>query len=579
MSTKTETMDRPTLSACMIVKNEEQFLPRCLESIKGVVDEIIIVDTGSTDRTVEIARQYTDKVHFHPWNDDFSEARNVSLSYATGDWILQIDADEELEREDVPLLYKVVQSDLYNAVFVTILNKLSGGQWGRHRFQRLFRRGKAHYEGIVHNQLVYEGEAAVADIRLYHYGYGLTPEQMRAKYERTSALLRKQIAEDPLNTFARQNLIHAMRAVHDFEGMIAEGEAALKMDSPHTTPAHRQQIKNDMAYAFLQLGRYEEAEALCKEVLEEVPFFLDAIYNLATTYMVWGKLDEAIRHYKRFLEVKRDEIRRPHFTQLIVDLFDFESRVYLNMGVCYERLGELEKAISSYRQAIAYDEHLLNPYIGLAQLLMRQGNLSEATIILEKARDVGIVEPPLHFYLGNLYYRQGFYDQAEIAFRQALEQGENADVFNGLALALLHQGDRLEDALDAVRQGLKSSPKHVGLWITMAHVAGRQGWPEGVREACETIMGNGAAAQPPLYPELTGLCIGVGEYQMAIRLIERYLENTLPTAEVLSDLATCYAKLERWQAALTGYRAALALDPHCPSAIANLKGLQRQLEE
>jgi tetratricopeptide (TPR) repeat protein len=348
------------------------------------------------------------------------------------------------------------------------------------------------------------------------------------------------------------------------------------MNSPHTTAVHRQQIKNDMAYALLQLGRYEEAESLCKEVLEEVPFFLDAIFNLATTYMVWGKLDEAIRHYKRFLEVKRDEVRHPHFTQLIVDLFDFESRVYLNMGVCYERLGEWDKAVSSYRQAVAYDEYLLNPYIGLAQLLMRQGNLSEATIILEKARDVGIVEPPLHFYLGNLYYRQGFYEQAETAFRQALEQGESANAFNGLALALLHQGDRLEDALDAVRQGLKSSPKHVGLWITMAHVAGRQGWPEGVREACAKLL-QGKAAKAPWYPELAELCIRVGEYQTAIRLIEQHLRTTSPTAEVLSDLATCYAKLGQWQAALTGYRAALNLDPACPSAISNLRQLQTQL--
>jgi tetratricopeptide (TPR) repeat protein len=561
----------------MIVKNEEQFLPRCLETIKGVVDEIIIVDTGSTDRTVEIARQYTDKVYFHPWNDDFSEARNVSLGYATGDWVLQIDADEELEREDVPLLYKVIQSDLYNAVFVTILNKLSGGQWGKHRFQRLFRRGKAHYEGIVHNQLVYEGEAAVAEIRIYHYGYSLSPAEMRAKYERSSALLRKQIAEDPLNTFARQNLIHAMRAVQDFEGMLAEGEAALNAESPHTTPAHRQQIRNDMAYALLQLGRYEEAEALCKEVLEEVPFFLDALFNLATTYMVWGRLDEALHYYKRFLEVKRDEVRHPHFTQLIVDLFDFESRVYLNMGVCYERLGELDKAISSYRQAITYDEHLLNPYIGLAQLLMRQGNIGEATNILEKARGSGIVEPPLHFYLGNLYYRQGFYEQAETTFRQALEQGESADVFNGLALALLQDEDRLGEALDAVRKGLALSPKHVGLWVTMAHIASRQGQPEGIREACEKILGNGAT-QAPLYPELARLCIGVAEYQTAIRMIERHLETAPPSAEALSDLATCYAELGQWQAALTGYRAALGLDPRCPSAIANLKRLQRHLE-
>src|SRR4030066_756382 len=99
---------RPTISACMIVKNEEKFLAQCLKSIKDAVDEIIIVDTGSTDNTVEIAQSFGAKVYHHPWRNSFSEARNHSLSYATCDWILQIDADEALEQSDIPLLHKLI---------------------------------------------------------------------------------------------------------------------------------------------------------------------------------------------------------------------------------------------------------------------------------------------------------------------------------------------------------------------------------------------------------------------------------------------------------------------------------------
>ena len=91
---------RQTLSLCMIVKNEEANLGRCLESVKGVADEIIIVDTGSTDRTVEIARQHGAKIVSHQWDDDFAVARNVSLRAATSDWILVLDADEALDEED-----------------------------------------------------------------------------------------------------------------------------------------------------------------------------------------------------------------------------------------------------------------------------------------------------------------------------------------------------------------------------------------------------------------------------------------------------------------------------------------------
>lgn len=88
------------ISLCMIVKNEESSLGRCLESIKDEVDEVIIVDTGSTARTVEIAKEYTDKVYFHPRQNSFSEAQNHSLRYATVDWIFQINTDEELFAED-----------------------------------------------------------------------------------------------------------------------------------------------------------------------------------------------------------------------------------------------------------------------------------------------------------------------------------------------------------------------------------------------------------------------------------------------------------------------------------------------
>ena len=112
-------MKQATLSLCMIVKNEDRFLQGCLESIKDVVDQIIVVDTGSTDKTLNIAQEYNAQIHYFDWCDDFSAARNVSIKYATGDWILWMDADERLapesiERlarilvpEEVPVVYKV----------------------------------------------------------------------------------------------------------------------------------------------------------------------------------------------------------------------------------------------------------------------------------------------------------------------------------------------------------------------------------------------------------------------------------------------------------------------------------------
>ena len=93
----------------MIVKDEDQFLFMCLDSVKDYVDEIIIVDTGSTDKTVEIAHSYNAKVYHHPWENSFSKARNYSLKYATCDWILILDADEEIDKEDAHRLKEVIK--------------------------------------------------------------------------------------------------------------------------------------------------------------------------------------------------------------------------------------------------------------------------------------------------------------------------------------------------------------------------------------------------------------------------------------------------------------------------------------
>lgn len=213
---------RPSLSACMIVKNEEKFLAQCLTSIKDAVDEIIIVDTGSTDKTIEIAKSFHAKIYHHPWKNSFSDARNHSLSYAKCDWILQIDADETLDQEDIPLLHKLICRDSYNAIFVAIYSELPGGL-SKHYYTRIFRRGKAYFEGIVHNQLIFEGASFQSEIRFYHYGYNLTEQEMKNKYKRTGDLLRRQLVGDPDNLFIMTNLIRNYRNEFNFNKVIELG--------------------------------------------------------------------------------------------------------------------------------------------------------------------------------------------------------------------------------------------------------------------------------------------------------------------------------------------------------------------
>ena len=192
-----------SISLCMIIKNEENFLHGCLSSAKELVDEIVIVDTGSTDRSMEIARQYGAKVYEHQWKNDFSEHRNKSLSYATKEWILILDADEELVTSSSHLIRKAIQDIEIDSVAVQVTNLFNQGRsCAVFNSVRLFRNNRGiKYEGIVHNKEVGCNNTKFYPIQIVHHGYNLNESKMKEKFNRTTSLLKAQIAnrsDDPL---------------------------------------------------------------------------------------------------------------------------------------------------------------------------------------------------------------------------------------------------------------------------------------------------------------------------------------------------------------------------------------------
>lgn len=141
-----------TISLCMIVKNEEQTLERCLKSAKGFVDEIIIVDTGSTDSTKKIAHKYTNKVFDYAWCDDFSKARNFSFSFATKDYILWLDADDVVPKQTINYLKKNkanLTQDVYMLKYNIAFNK-STPTFSYYRERLLKNCNNAQWQGVVH---------------------------------------------------------------------------------------------------------------------------------------------------------------------------------------------------------------------------------------------------------------------------------------------------------------------------------------------------------------------------------------------------------------------------------------------
>lgn len=144
-------MDVTSISLCMIVRDEEEHLAKCLNSVKDVADEIIVVDTGSRDKSAAIAESFGALIFFHQWNDSFSIPRNISLDHASGDWILVLDADEVLAPQSKNQIKAAVQRDEIRGYEVLI--QLSP-KWTAMRSLRLFKRSpEVRYEGIFHEKL------------------------------------------------------------------------------------------------------------------------------------------------------------------------------------------------------------------------------------------------------------------------------------------------------------------------------------------------------------------------------------------------------------------------------------------
>jgi glycosyltransferase involved in cell wall biosynthesis len=199
------TQPRPTIALCMIVKNEEQFIGTCLDSARSFVDEIVVVDTGSTDRTIELALERGARVEHFEWINDFAAARNYAVDVAKSDWILMLDADEELAPESGPLL-RLYAAALPQGVFgyaVQIVNFVAGSRTIAHYMTRFFpKHPRLRFIGSIHEELkpmpgVSGTITHVPDLRIIHHGYEPDLYAARNKDQRNMRLLEQELEVQP----------------------------------------------------------------------------------------------------------------------------------------------------------------------------------------------------------------------------------------------------------------------------------------------------------------------------------------------------------------------------------------------
>jgi tetratricopeptide (TPR) repeat protein len=450
------------ISLCMILKNEEKFLPGCLRTAKDLVDEIIVVDTGSTDRTMEIAREYGAKVYEHSWQNDFSLHRNQSMDYATGDWILILDADEELEPSEHALIRSATARREIDAVTFVVYNKIQGGRTGFLNSHRLFRSGKGyHYSGIVHNQLMMDGISLASQFKVIHHGYGLSDEQMRAKGKRTEALLMKQIEENPDNAFAHFNLAQIYRGLGepqkslDHALKVIENLSVKEIDRRHVYVMALDQI----GCAYVGLEQLEKAKEYFYKALEIKDDYLDPLFNLGYVYSKEGKFDKADEIFHRYLRVREAFSEHKEWIGLILNNLNSQFAVYFGLGISQFFHENYDKALEYFHKVIdqvgdfEHTQHLI------ARCYRAKGQVEKVLFHCDKAIDYGHEDAEIYLLKGEAYLNLKDSQNAVLCFRKSLELDKTYSASQlGLASAATLDGD-IPKAMELISEVIAETPQ------------------------------------------------------------------------------------------------------------------------
>ncbi|MBU1318666.1 MAG: tetratricopeptide repeat protein [candidate division Zixibacteria bacterium] len=539
---------RPSVSLCMIVKNEEKMLPRALKSVQGVVDEIVVVDTGSTDKTVEIAESFGAKVFHHEWERDFSKARNQSLSYASREWIFILDADEELVRDDIPLLKEMLQQKGNDLISVSVFN-VSDDE-GHASFLpsiRFFRRSVgAYYDGIVHNQLKFDEKQYVVlrgGVKIKHYGYGLSQEEMKKKVRRSRELLIKQLEDEPNDPFANMNLAQLYRgesatpSAEQCDKIILHAQRVIDNTDPSSADRGHLHLMalHQLASAYFFKAEYDTAREQCLKALEYKADYLDPIITLGYICSQTGKWSEARQWYESYLRARR-EFKDANETQSIILLnYKSEQNALYGIAEAYECEGNTDEAILWYEKVQKVRECYLTSCLRLAQLYFNKEDYVSAIKCATRHLKENQSAWPAHFILGESCRIVGRTAEAEQHLAAAVEMCEDSrDILHAL-LKLYFYTDRLAEANSIVDRLLSK-------------------FPDFTYPAC--LMGDVKYA--------------VGEYAAAIERYEKCGDAGERDAQTWNNLGNSYFRLEQFAKAEQCYRRALAIAPEMAHANRNL---------
>ncbi len=297
----------PSVSVCMIVKNEADTLADCLTALGDFATEVIVVDTGSTDRTVEIAQSLGARVEYFPWIDDFAAARNESLKYAAADWVFWLDADDRISADNLVRLKQALASNQADVYVCNVTGDTAEGedaQTTAHHF-RLFRNGLGlKFVYPLHEDLAFylasrPVTVAYTNVVIKHIGYSISPEHFQAKARRNLQIIRRALAREPQSIRWQHHLGLTQNNLGQYEEALAAFQAVLAQPGPGLAESMRYDAFNNMAAIYVKLNQPEAAKAVLQQALADFPGGGICIFLPASFILIWMSQRRRLICWKR----------------------------------------------------------------------------------------------------------------------------------------------------------------------------------------------------------------------------------------------------------------------------------------
>lgn len=338
-----------SISVCVITKDESTKLKRCMESLKGYGFEIVVVDTGSKDDTDKVIEQYADKIGKFQWCDDFSKARNYSISLASNDIILVLDSDEWIESCDIKAVEELINKNPKIVGRIERINDIASTQTheiGHERISRIFDRRYYEYKGRIHEQVSSKqlGELIYEDVTVVigHSGYNGTDEDKRRKAGRNIKLLLLDLQEHGDDPYILYQLgkgyymqkEYALAAKYFEQGFAFDLEPKLE---------YVQDMVETYGYTLLNLKRYKEMLFL-KEIYHEFALSADYVFLTGLAYMYNEMYNKAISEFEKATNYKISKIEGCN-----------SFKAFYNAGVICECLGKRDQAREYYKKCGNYE--------------------------------------------------------------------------------------------------------------------------------------------------------------------------------------------------------------------------------